>query len=254
MKPSSSRLYRAREFAELAGVTVRTLHHYDRLGLLKPSYRSDAGYRLYSQRDLAQLEQIVVLKFLGLPLKSIGKLLKSEPGSLRDVLERQHKVLAEGRLELDRTIAAIHAARTTLDRNHEPDWTLNTQIIRRVGIQNDLDWTAKYFNDEAKTKVEERKKLWSPEFEERVTREWNELFHDIDLALNDDPAGAVAQGLVKRWQKLVEEFTGGNAEIQEGLNAMYADTSHWPPDERQHQIKPEIQAFIRKARKAPPTT
>lgn len=152
MKPSSSRLYRAREFAELAGVTVRTLHHYDRLGLLKPSYRSDAGYRLYSPRDLVQLEQIVVLKFLGLPLKSVGKLLKSEPGSLRDVLERQHKVLAEGRLELDRTIAAIHAARTTLDANHEPDWTLITQIIRRVGMQNDMDWTAKYFNDEVKPK------------------------------------------------------------------------------------------------------
>ena len=76
-------------------MTVRTLDHYDRLGLLKPSYRSNAGYRLYSQRDLAQLEQRVILKFLGLPLKSVGKLLKSEPGSLRDVLERQHKVLAD---------------------------------------------------------------------------------------------------------------------------------------------------------------
>jgi DNA-binding transcriptional MerR regulator len=164
-----SRLYQAREFAELAGVTVRTLDHYDRLGLLKPSYRSDAGYRLYSQRDLAQLEQIVILKFLGLPLKSIGKLLKSEPGSLRDVVERQHEALADRRQELDRTIEAIHAARTTLDANHQPDWTLITQIIKRVGMQNDTDWTAKYFNDEAKVKVRERKKLWSPELQERVT-------------------------------------------------------------------------------------
>src|SRR6059036_742529 len=85
----AKRTYRAQEFAELAGVTVRTLHHYDRLGLLKPSYRSDAGYRLYSQSDLARLEQIVVLKFLGLRLKSIGRLLKSEPGSLREILQSQ---------------------------------------------------------------------------------------------------------------------------------------------------------------------
>jgi len=154
VNPGSSRLYRTREFAELAGVTVRTLHHYDRLGLLRPSYRSDAGYRLYSQRDLAQLEQIVVLKFLGLPLKSIGRLLKSEPGSLPDVLERQHKVLAERRLELDRTIEAIRAACSALEATQEPDWTLITQIIRRVGMQNDTDWTAKYFNEEAKAKVE----------------------------------------------------------------------------------------------------
>ena len=171
MKTGGTKLYHACEFAKLAGVTVRVLHHYDRLGLLKPSCRSDAGYRLYSQRDLAQLEQIVVLKFLGLPLKSIGKLLKSEPGSLREVLECQHKVLADRRLELNRTIGAIPAARTTLDANHEPDCTLIARIITRVGMENDTDWTAKYFNDEAKAKVEERKKLWSPEFEERVTRE-----------------------------------------------------------------------------------
>jgi len=52
--------------------------------------------------------------------------------------------------------------------------------------------------------------------------------------LNEDPADAVARGLVKkRWPKLVGEFTGGNAEIQKGLNAIYADTSTGPPDERQ---------------------
>jgi DNA-binding transcriptional MerR regulator len=62
-------VYRIREFAALAGVTVRALHHYDRLGLLKPSGRSDRGYRLYRDCDLARLEHIVVLKFLGLPLK-----------------------------------------------------------------------------------------------------------------------------------------------------------------------------------------
>ena len=64
-------LYQAHEFAELAGVTIRTLHHYDRLGLLKPSRRTEAGYRLYSESDLVRLEQIIVLKFLGLPLKRI---------------------------------------------------------------------------------------------------------------------------------------------------------------------------------------
>ena len=82
-----------------------------------------------------------------------------------------------------------------------------------------------------------------------MTREWNELFHDIDAALNEDPAGPVAQGLVQRWRKLVGEFTGGNAEIQKGLNAMYADTPNWPAEQRQRQIKPEIQAFILKAMK-----
>ena len=63
-------MHRASEFADLAGVTVRTLHHYDRLGLLKP-HRNGSGYRLYRESDLERLEQIVALKFLGLPLKDI---------------------------------------------------------------------------------------------------------------------------------------------------------------------------------------
>jgi len=71
-------MYRVTEFASLAGVTVRTLHHYDRLGLLNPGRHSESGYRLYGERDLARLEQIVVLKFIGLPLKDIRKLLKGE--------------------------------------------------------------------------------------------------------------------------------------------------------------------------------
>jgi len=170
VKPGTNRLYRTQEFAQLARVTVRTLHHYDRLGLLKPSYRSDAGYRLYSHRDLVQLEQIVVLKFLGLPLKSIGKLLKAESDCLPHVLERQHRILADKRTELDRTLEAIAAARKSLAPGSEPDWTLITHIIRRISMQSDSNWTMKYFSDEAKAAVEERKSLWSPELQERVTR------------------------------------------------------------------------------------
>ena len=73
MKGSNESLFQAREFAELTGVTVRTLHHYDRLGLLKPSGRTAAGYRLYGERDFARLQQIITLKFIGFPLNQIKK-------------------------------------------------------------------------------------------------------------------------------------------------------------------------------------
>lgn len=63
-------MYRVSDFAEKAGITVRTLHHYDRLGLLKPSGRTEAGYRLYGERAFARLQQIVTLKFIGLPLRA----------------------------------------------------------------------------------------------------------------------------------------------------------------------------------------
>jgi DNA-binding transcriptional MerR regulator len=60
------RTFRIQEFAKLAGVTVRALHHYDRLKLLSPAHRSERGYRLYSRADLGRLERILVLRYLGL--------------------------------------------------------------------------------------------------------------------------------------------------------------------------------------------
>src|ERR1017187_7357095 len=101
-------MYRARQFADLAGVTVRTLHHYDRLGLLKPRRRTNAGYRLYEERDLERLERIVALKFLGLSLGQIVGLL--DKGSITEALALQRQLLLEKRRMLDRAIRAIAGA------------------------------------------------------------------------------------------------------------------------------------------------
>ncbi len=243
-------MYQAHEFAALAGVTVRALHHYDRLGLLKPSHRSNGGYRLYSDRDLARLEQIVVLKFVGLPLKEIRDLLKHEP-DLSETLRRQQQVLAEKRRQLDEAMQAIQAAARSLESRREPDWTLFKQIIKEIQMQNDTEWSKKYYSEEAKAKVEERKALWSPELQAQVSKDWSQLFADIEASLDEDPSSPKAQELAARWKKLVSGFTGGDPEIQKGLNAMYADQANWPAEQKQNwQIRPEIQTFIRRAMKA----
>ena len=87
-------LYHVHEFAERAGVTVKALHHYDRLGLLKPR-RTAAGYRLYADRDLERLEQIVALKFIGLSLRQIKVVLDRETLPLSDALRLQRQVLSD---------------------------------------------------------------------------------------------------------------------------------------------------------------
>ena len=101
--------YKAREFAALSGVTVRALHHYDRLGLLRPK-RTLNGYRTYGEQDLVRLEQIVALKFIGLPLRRIKELLDREGLGLAGALEFQRRVLEAKRGLLDQAIAAIGKA------------------------------------------------------------------------------------------------------------------------------------------------
>jgi DNA-binding transcriptional MerR regulator len=247
---NSKELFKARDFAKRAGVTVRTLHHYDRLGLLKPKQRSHAGYRLYSQRDFGRLEQIVVLKFLGMPLKQIRTVLETE-SKLPLALRRQQIVLAEKRRQLDKAIAAISSAQQSLDSSHEPDWKLFQFIIQEIEMQNSMDWSKKYYTPEAQAKIEERKNLWSPELQEKVTKDWSALIADVEAVLGEDPAGSKAQALAARWRKLLEGFTGGDPEIQKGLNKMWGDQTNWPDATRwSYGIKPEIQAFIIKAMQA----
>ena len=244
MTHQTATVYRIQEFATLAGVTVRALHHYDRLGLVKPGGRSDSGYRLYRDSDLARLEQIVVLKFLGLPLKQIGRLLKRE-SPLTDTLRRQQTVLAEKRRQLDVAIHAIGQAERSIQPGGEPDWDLFKTIVREIEMQNNNEWSKKYYSEDAQAKVEERKALWSPELQAQVTKDWNTLLADIGAALGEDPASPRAQALAARWRKLVEGFTGGDPEVQKGLNTMWNDKENWPAAERQQfQIDPTIQAFI----------
>src|SRR5688572_5546967 len=89
----NQRYYMVREFAKLAGVTVRTLHFYDREGLLKPSEYTGKKHRLYAQQDLLRLQQIITLKHLGFSLKEIGDVLKNPGYNIRESLRIQKEAI-----------------------------------------------------------------------------------------------------------------------------------------------------------------
>lgn len=242
--------YQAREFANLTGVTVRTLHHYDRLGLLRPK-RALNGYRAYGEQDLARLEQIVALRFVGLPLRRIKALLDRDGFDLSGTLRKQRTVLEAKRRLLDQAIQAIRQAEKAIGAGQRPDTAMLKKIIEVIEMQNDSEWMLKYYDEAAQAKIAERRQLWSPELQERVSRQWLELIRDVEAALAEDPAGRKGQALAARWTGLVEEFTGGDAEITSGLKNLYADSANWPSQaKRQMQpfrISPEVWGFINRA-------
>ena len=227
---------RVREFAERAGVTVRALHHYDRLGLLRPK-RTSAGYRLYGQEDLERLEQIVALKFLGIPLKQIKSLLGRSPRDLAAAFRRQRVALEEKRRLLDKVIQAIRDAEEACASGTRPGSELLKNIIEVIEMQNNTDWMKKYSSDQAWEKISRRGQQWTPELQERVSREWTELFRDVEAVLDQDPAGEVAQALADRWMKLVEEFTGRDKDITASVGNLYQDRANWPSS-FQNQMAP----------------
>ncbi|MGA3203407.1 MAG: MerR family transcriptional regulator, partial [Bryobacteraceae bacterium] len=157
-------MLQAQQFADLAGVTVRTLHHYDRLGLLRPR-RTESGYRVYRESDLERLEQIVALKFVGLPLKRIKTLLERDNLDLLDALPRQRLVLEAKRKLIDRAIRAIEDAERTLAAGQRPNAAVLKKIIEVIEMQDNSSWAENYYSEEALAKLKKRE--WTPEMQEQ---------------------------------------------------------------------------------------
>lgn len=116
------------EVAELTGVTVRTLHHYDEIGLLEPSERTAAGYRLYSDTDLIRLHSILNWREMGFALADIAGMLDDADRDLSIGLKRQRERLAERSDRLFEMITALDAAIATIDEGD----TMTDKDVRRV--------------------------------------------------------------------------------------------------------------------------
>jgi DNA-binding transcriptional MerR regulator len=120
MKPAH---YQVKEVAALSGVSVRTLHHYDRIGLLVPLARSNAGYRLYSADDLLRLQQVLVQRELGLSLEAIRKLLDDPAFDHRTALLEQRRLLLERAQHTQQMIHALDRALSLIDKESENEMT-----------------------------------------------------------------------------------------------------------------------------------
>ncbi len=249
----SDRLYRVQEFAKLTGVTVRTLHHYDQLGLLTPSGRTDAGYRLYGSRDLGRLQQITTLKFLGFPLKQIKELLDQSAFDLTATLRLQRKILQERQGELKFALAALEKAEQVAVAGQTPDWqdlrklieVMKMQEQNKASQQQDNSWMERYYTPEQREIIRQRD---TPERREKGQQAWLELFAEIETNLHEDPAGPKGAEFVRRWRALVLEFTGGDPGVLESLMRMYKDRANWPASfNPQRPFSVEVRAFMEKA-------
>ncbi|WP_438433995.1 MerR family transcriptional regulator [Gorillibacterium sp. sgz500922] len=118
---NDKRTYTVKEVTEFAPVTVKALHHYDRIGLLVPGARSEAGYRLYGRAELERLQQILFYRELDFPLEEIKELLASEPDR-RDILTGQRELLRERMERLERIAAVLDRSLEAIEQGiSEPE-------------------------------------------------------------------------------------------------------------------------------------
>ncbi len=241
--------YLVREFAKLTRVTVRTLHYYDQVGLLKPSFGKPNGYRVYTDADLLKLQQIVTLKFMGFSLGQIRELLDSKGYEAVKSLKVQAGAVKDeiGRLrQASRAIEQVLTLLETKGRIHRQKLIKIMEVIQ-MGEDVKKDWHEKFFTEAELKEFQEVGKKYTPEMAEAYQRRWKELIDEVKKNLTADPASETAQSLAKRWTALLDEAYGGRPELKARIGEAYASGAV-PDDYR--MFGPDVWDFIKKARAA----
>lgn len=216
------RFYQTGEFARRAGVTVRTLRYYDRLGLLRPSARTPAGHRLYTDDDLVALQRVLALRFLGISLDEVRGLTGGAPADAVRSLRLQKELMLEKRRLLDRVVEAVDHAIVAFNRPGEPDWDYLLKAIRVIQLERQ-QWK-EFYSESARKKIEEFHKDYTMDDARRDAGRWQAVLDAFKDACRRglDPASPEVQVLVEKYLGLINEFTRGDQEIAEGLRKMYS--------------------------------
>ena len=199
-----ARWYRVGEFAALTGVSIRTLHHYDRIGLLRPSTHTEAGYRLYSEQDLLGLQQVLTLRYLGFPLRQIGKLLGRPDFDLLASMRIQRNALRDRISELERIDAAL--GRLVEHRTASGAWAWDLVVRASAAVQESLEPKGermdKYYTPEQMQQFEELGRKFPTEEREAMEQAWTSLIAEVRANRDLNPASPQAQAFAERWDQL----------------------------------------------------
>jgi DNA-binding transcriptional MerR regulator len=221
--------YRVSALAEMAQVTVRTLHHYDDVGLLKPSRRTQSGHRLYNDDDLFRLQQIRTLTHLGLSLAEVQDLLDSPAYNVteslrvqKDALDRQIRQLQQVSDALSQVIGAVESLDT-------PDPNIISVILRGLTADKAAqDWVRGHFSSESWGKLRKAHEDYDAEAIAAGVQAWQAV-GDAFIALQHlSPDHPEVQAVAAQMHDLIQQFTGGDAEIERDMAGMYADPDAVP--------------------------
>jgi DNA-binding transcriptional MerR regulator len=205
------------ELAKRTGLSIRTLHHYDELGLLSPSLRTASGYRLYTPEDVARLQRILSLRQLGFSLEEIKRCI-DEPGFSPIRVLELHLTRAREQLALQQELCRRLEALATQLRSAETPSV--DQLVQTIEVMTMFE---KYYTPEQLQELEARRQALGEDAIRQVQEEWPQLIAQMraELDKGTDPASEPVQKLARRWGELVRAFTGGNPGIEKSLGTMY---------------------------------
>ncbi|MCP1101494.1 DNA-binding transcriptional MerR regulator [Aequitasia blattaphilus] len=214
-------MYHVTEVARLTGVSVRTLHHYDRIGLLLPDKLSEKGYRLYSEENIDRLMQILFFKELDFSLKSIKEILDQPNYDRKEALLLQKKLLKAKQKQIHQMVQVLEKA----VKEMEGEITMSTEE-KFSGFHFDKNPYEKEAREKYGNKaVEESQKrldgLDASE-KEKLTEDMNEVFKKLSSLRHLSPDTPEAQAAIAEWYSLLNNnFSTYSKEAFKGLGELY---------------------------------
>lgn len=206
------------EVSKLTGISVRTLHHYDEIGLLKPTSITEAGYRMYDDTALERLQHILLFRELQFPLKDIKKILDSPDFDRNKALEQQIELLTMKKEHLENLILYARGIKF-LGVKYMDFSAFDTKKMDEYAAQAKENWG----KTDAYKEFEEKSKDWTEETTGNIAKDMMLLFAEFGEMKDLEPADEKVQIQVKKLKDYItKHFYNCTNQILSGLGQMYA--------------------------------
>ncbi len=225
------------KLAKYANVSVRTLQYYDKIGLLKPSVYSESKGRLYTEKDIALLHQIVTLKSFGLTLDEIKSKVNpiNNSDDVLDILTQQADIINEKISKHKKVLESIEMIKKEIVESKVVDWSKYSNMMRLISENNEYYWIINYLEKDMLKKISD---VHKKNKENNKSENWLKDF--LTKALELDRKGAKcdsdeAQALASQWWYYIKQYTDGDENLIKKLYNFYGTSNKWPDEYAEFQ-------------------
>lgn len=237
--------YMVKQLATLAGVSARTLHYYDEIGLLKPESIGANGYRYYGDDSILRLQQILFYRELGLPLEEIKRILERPGFDVLAALEDHRKALDQRAGRINRLIQTVDD--TILHLKGQKTMS-QKQLFAAFSEEQQEEYAreAEQMYDPAIVRASNKKwKAYSAVEKQRILKEGGQIYLDLIAAIPKGAASPEAQACVERWRKHMDYFWTPDLDQLAGLAELYNADARFKANF--DEMDPRLAAFMREA-------
>jgi DNA-binding transcriptional MerR regulator len=238
-------MYTVKQLSTLAGVTPRTLHYYDQIGLLKPTRIAENGYRYYGDESLLRLQQILFYRELDMPLEDIKRIMGRHDFDVLGALHSHRDALKKQVARLNRLLQTVD---NTIDHLKGNKKMSKKQFFEAFSDEQQAEYEkeAMQMYDPATVKAASKRwKEYTDAEKQRMGEEANVLYQDLLLAIPKGAASPEAQDCVERWRHQIEYFWIPDDDQLAGLADLYNEDPRFKANF--DKVDPRLAGFLREA-------